>query len=80
MAARENGASVIAITDPQAELAKIASVFFSCDRHEDTSAYTPMSSRLAQLALLDVLYVAYALALGETASENLRRSKDALRR
>jgi RpiR family carbohydrate utilization transcriptional regulator len=55
-------------------------VFFSCDRLEDTSVYTPMSSRLAQLALLDVLYVAYALALGEKASDNLRRSKDALQR
>jgi RpiR family carbohydrate utilization transcriptional regulator len=78
--ALENGAGVIAITDPRAGLAKIATVFFSCDRLEDTSAYTPMSSRLAQLALLDVLYVAYALALGETASENLRRSKNALLR
>jgi RpiR family carbohydrate utilization transcriptional regulator len=78
--AKENGAAVIAITDPRAELAKIATVFFSCDRLEDTSVYTPMSSRLAQLALLDVLYVAYALALGEKASDNLRRSKDALLR
>jgi RpiR family carbohydrate utilization transcriptional regulator len=78
--ARQNGAGVIAITDPQVELANIATVFFSCDRLEDTSVYTPMSSRLAQLALLDALYVTYALALGETATENLLRSKDALMR
>ena len=78
--ARENGAGVIAITDPRVELANIATVFFSCDRLEDTSVYTPMSSRLAQLALLDALYVAYALALGETATQNLRRSKNALLR
>ena len=76
--AKENGAKVIAITDPRAGLAKIATLFFSCDRREDTSVYTPMSSRLAQLALLDVLYVAYALALGDAASENLLRSKEAL--
>ena len=37
-----------------------------------------MSSRLAQLALLDALYVAFALSLGEVAAEKLRRSKDAL--
>lgn len=80
MTAQQNGAGVIAITDPRARLAKIATLFFSCDRLEDTSVYTPMSSRLAQLALLDVLYVAYALSLGESASENLRRSKDALLR
>jgi RpiR family carbohydrate utilization transcriptional regulator len=78
LTAQDNGAGVIAITDPQAGLAQIATIFFSCDRLEDTSVYTPMSSRLAQLALLDALYVAYALSLGETASENLRRSKDTL--
>ncbi len=37
-----------------------------------------MSSRLAQLALLDAIQVALALARGSAASENLRRSKDAL--
>ena len=37
-----------------------------------------MSSRLAQLALLDAIQVALALAQGEVAGDNLRRSKDAL--
>ena len=78
-AAARNGATVIALTNPASKLARTASLVFGWDPHEDTSVYTPMSSRLAQLALLDALYVAFALVLGETAAEKLRRSKDALR-
>jgi DNA-binding MurR/RpiR family transcriptional regulator len=37
-----------------------------------------MSSRLAHLAVLDALQVALAIALGDTAVENLRRCKDVL--
>lgn len=78
-AARDNGAAVIALTNPASRLARIATVVFGWDPHEDTSVFTPMSSRLAQLALLDALYVAFALSLGEVGAEKLRRSKDALR-
>jgi len=37
-----------------------------------------MSSRLAQLALLDAIHVALALKRGSSASDTLRLSKDAL--
>ncbi len=77
--AKDNGATVIALTNPASRLARTATVAFGWDPHEDTSVFTPMSSRLAQLALLDALYVAFALSLGDTAAEKLRRSKDALR-
>ena len=77
-AATAKGATVIALTNPASKLAQTASLVFGWDPHEDTSVYTPMSSRLAQLALLDALYVAFALVLGDTAAEKLRRSKDAL--
>ncbi len=76
--ARQRGATVIAITNPKSEVAAEANLLFPCQLIEDTSVYTPMSSRLAQLALLDAVHVALALAKGETASETLRRSKDAL--
>ncbi len=78
--ARARGATVIAITSPDADLAAAASIVFPCKVIEDTSVYTPMSSRLAQLALLDALHVALALRRGEAASDRLRRSKDALQR
>jgi len=76
--ARERGATVIALTNPDSNVAKEAGILFPCRLIEDTSVYTPMSSRLAQLALLDAIQVALALAQGEIASDNLRRSKNAL--
>lgn len=76
--ARDRGATVIAITNPEARLAQSASLLFPCEVIEDTSVYTPMSSRLAQLALLDAIHVALALASGEHAADRLRKSKDAL--
>lgn len=75
----ERGATVIAITNPDSDLARASSLLFPCDLIEDTSVYTPMTSRLAQLALLDAIHVALALARGESASDTLRLSKDALR-
>lgn len=76
--ASERGATVVTLTNPASTLAAEAGLLFPCPVIEDTSVYTPMSSRLAQLALLDAIHVALALAQGDTASDNLRRSKDAL--
>jgi RpiR family carbohydrate utilization transcriptional regulator len=76
--ARDNSALVVAITDPDSTLARLADYTFACDAREDTNIYTPRSSRLVHLAVIDALHVATALALGETAVVNLRRSKDAL--
>ena len=76
--AKARGATVIALTNPDSDVAREADLLFPCRVIEDTSVYTPMSSRLAQLALLDAIHVALALAQGDTASDNLRRSKDAL--
>ncbi len=76
--AREGGAAVLAITRSQSPLAEAADLLLPCHVREDTSVYTPMSSRLAQLALLDALQVALALALGPTGVSRLRRAKAAL--
>ena len=76
--ARDRGATVIALTDPKSALAAVCSIMFGCPALEDSSVYTPMSSRLAHLALLDALQVALALAMGSTAVDRLRRSKSAL--
>ncbi len=72
------GASVIAITNVASDLAAEATVLFPAQVIEDTSVFTPMSSRLAQLALLDAIHVALALARGAAASDRLRLSKNAL--
>lgn len=76
--ARGRDATVIALTNPNSNVAKEVELLFPCPFIEDTSVYTPMSSRLAQLALLDAIQVALALAQGDAASENLRLSKEAL--
>ena len=76
--ARAGGATVIALTDPQSPLADQVSLVFDCHPAEDTNVFTPMSSRLTQLTLLDALQVALALKMGTAAEENLRLTKLAL--
>lgn len=78
--AAERGVSIIAVTDPASPLAARAGAVLPCLLVEDTSVYTPMSSRLAQLALLDALQVSLALALGEPATDRLHASKEVIRR
>jgi RpiR family carbohydrate utilization transcriptional regulator len=78
LAARNNGATVVAVTERNSSLAESAQYVFPCTVGEDTNIYTPMSSRLVHLSILDALQVALALAMGERAARNLRRSKDAL--
>lgn len=72
------GARIMAITDRQSPLGLIADLTFDCHPPEDTNIFTPMSSRLAQLTLLDALQVSLAIALGNDAETNLRLSKAAL--
>ena len=76
--ARDNGAFVVALTDPYSPLATVANAVLACDAQEDTNIYTPRSSRLVHLAVFDALHVATALALGDVAAQNLQLSKDAL--
>jgi RpiR family carbohydrate utilization transcriptional regulator len=76
--ARNNGAIVMALTDPDSGLADNADILFSCPALPDANVYTPTSSRLAHLALLDALQVSLAIALGDTAVENLHRCKNVL--
>ncbi len=76
--AKSRGATVIVLTEPSAPLAQSASLVIECHPPEDTNVFTPMSSRLAQLALLDALQVALALRRGEQAEDSLRRSKAVL--
>ena len=73
-----NDATAIAITAPGSGLADAATVLLPIDPTEDTNAYTPMSSRLAHLAVLDAVLVSLALVLGDQARDRLRASKNAI--
>lgn len=77
--ALDGGAQVIAITSGGSPLAEKATVPLLVDVDEDTSIYTPRTSRLSHLALIDVLQVAVALRHGQRLGENLARVKRPLR-
>lgn len=77
--ALESGAAVIAITAGDSPLARIATIALYADVPEDPEIYAPMISRLAHLAILDVLCVGVALALGPALVKRLERSKQSLR-
>ncbi len=49
------------------------------DVPEDPDIYAPMVSRLAHLAIIDVLSVGLALTLGPSLPKRLERSKQTLR-
>lgn len=76
--AREREASVVAVTTPGTALAEIASHPICLPVIEDTEQYTPMTSRLLQLVVVDILEVGVALRRGPSLSPHLRRLKEAL--
>ncbi len=73
--ALDAGAKVLAVTRSETPLAAMASVTLHADVHEDPDVYTPMTSRLAHLAVIDALSVGVALALGPACVERLERVK-----
>lgn len=73
--AKENGASVIAVTRSESPLAQLADCVLSISSQENSELYTPMVSRLLQLAVIDILTIGLALRLGETASLQLQKGK-----
>lgn len=77
--AREQGIPVIALTAPESLLAQSATVALEIQPAEDAEVFTPMASRLVQLAMIDVLSTGLALLQGEAALEHLAHVKETLR-
>ena len=77
--ARENDATVIAITSRDTPLALEATLPLLLDVPEDTDIYMPMVSRLAQLTVIDVLATGFTLRRGAKFRDNLKRVKEALK-
>ena len=73
--AREAGATVIAITVAGSKLAQASDIAVLADVPEDPDVYAPMTSRLAHLAIFDVLAVGVAIARGPELTERLQRAK-----
>lgn len=79
-AARARGAKIVAVTASGTPLADAATMTLAADVPEDPDTYAPMTSRLAQLAIVDTLCVGIALALGAEGIERLERVKQAVRK
>lgn len=74
--AKENNATVIGITAAGTPLADACDIVLSMDIAEDTDLYMPMSSRIAQLTLIDVLATGFTLRRGKQFRDNLKKIKD----
>jgi RpiR family carbohydrate utilization transcriptional regulator len=77
--AKENGATVIGITKNGSPLAKECNIVLAIEVAEDTDLYMPMSSRIAQLTLIDILATGFTLRRGTKFRDNLKKVKDSLR-
>ena len=62
---RTSGAMVLGITAPQSPLAQNCDLVLGVTSDEDTELYTPMTSRIAQLVMIDILVTNLALAKGQ---------------
>lgn len=77
--ARENGATVIAITAKDSPLEAASDLAITLDVPEDTDVYMPMASRIVQMTIIDVLATGFTLRRGSGFRENLKRVKDVLK-
>lgn len=77
-AARENGATLIAICGAESPLSNIATIPLIVETLENTDFYTPTISRLAHLVVIDILATSVALRHTPEEIERLRRMKHRL--
>ncbi len=68
-------ATILGITTPDSPLARECHLVLGVDAGEDTELYTPMTSRIAQLVIIDILATSLALARGEDFAHHLSRVK-----
>lgn len=78
--ARENGATVIAITAKDSPLDKASSLSICLDVPEDTDVYMPMASRVVQMTVIDVLATGFTLRRGSGFRENLKAGQRSFKR
>jgi RpiR family transcriptional regulator, carbohydrate utilization regulator len=78
MAVRQ-GATLISITRSDSPLAAISSIAIGVDTLENTFVYAPMTTRMAHLAVVDVLATAVALRSGPEGMKQIKRVKGALK-
>lgn len=75
---RDSGATVIGLTTPGSPLARVCELVLAVEGGEDTELYTPMTSRIAQLVIVDVLTTTLALRKGPAFADRLQAAKRSL--
>lgn len=73
--ALECGATVIGITTRGSPLASHCSLILNATAAEDTDLFTPMTSRIIHLAVIDMLATLVALKLGSQVEHNIKAIK-----
>jgi RpiR family carbohydrate utilization transcriptional regulator len=76
--ARDAGAWVIGIAPPDSPLAKASNLSIDLETPEDTDIYTPMTSRILQLIVIDILATGVALKRGAEFQSHLKKIKDSI--
>jgi RpiR family carbohydrate utilization transcriptional regulator len=75
---KKAGAIVIALAPSGSPIARSASIAIEVDAKEDFQIYTPLSSRIAHLAVIDVLAVGVAQKKGPQLQEHLHQLQEGL--
>lgn len=73
--AHECGASVIGITAQGSPLSAQCDYVLNANTAEDTDLFTPMTSRIIHLAVVDMLATNVALKMGESVEDNIKAIK-----
>ncbi|MDY7218459.1 transcriptional regulator HexR [Denitrificimonas sp. JX-1] len=77
---RETGAFLITLCPSNTPLADLSSINLAIDVQEDTEIYTPLTSRIAHLVVIDVLAMGVAMSRGSSLVSHLKSVKRSLRR
>jgi len=77
--ARNNGTTVIGITNPTSPLAAECTAVLGVTAPEDTEVYMPMSSRIIHLTVIDILATGVTLKRGPDFLGHLKRIKESLK-
>src|SRR5882757_8435818 len=76
---RQQGATLISFTRSDSPLARISDIVVGIDTLENTFVYAPMTTRLAHLAVVDVIATAVAQRSGRDGMKLIKRVKGALK-
>lgn len=76
---KEAGGTVVAIGPSDSPLSHLADIAIDVDVEEDTEIYTPLSSRIVHLVVIDVLAIGVAQRRGPALQEHLLKLKRGLK-